>query len=101
MGHAGKWTETKCIKVFSALQGSGSKTGFACDQKHPAVDTDIAALLQYDVINALCVCTHTHKEKRPLVVFLCGFPGKNKPNYIQIPSLPSLGAFSVMQGVGC
>lgn len=55
MGHAGKWTETKCIKVFSALQGSGSKTGFACDQKHPAVDTDIAALLQYDVINALCV----------------------------------------------
>lgn len=59
MGHAGKWTETKCIKVFSALQGSGSKTGFACDQKHPAVDTDIAALLQYDVINALCVHTHT------------------------------------------
>lgn len=49
----------------------------------------------------LCVCAHTHKEKRPLVVFLCGFPGKNKPNYIQIPSLPSLGAFSVMQGVGC
>lgn len=50
----------------------------------------------------LCVCAH--KEKRLLVVFLCGFPGKNKPNYIQIPScpsLPSLGAFSVMQGVGC
>lgn len=52
----------------------------------------------------LCVCAHTHKDKRPLVAFLCGFPGKNKPNYIQIPScpsLPSLGAFSVMQGVGC